>query len=42
MIDFRMTETIAYAFFIGLGVVSFAIGFWLQKAENNRKKQSQS
>ncbi|WP_448528216.1 hypothetical protein [Raineya sp.] len=42
MIDFRMTEGIAYAFFLGLAAVSFAVGLWLQKAENNRKKQSQS
>lgn len=42
MIDFRMTEGIAYAFFLGLAIASFAIGFWLQKVENARQKKQKS
>ncbi|MCS6795018.1 MAG: hypothetical protein RMJ97_09870 [Raineya sp.] len=42
MIDFRMTEEIAYAFFLGLAVVSFAIGFWLHNAEKKRNQQKTS
>jgi hypothetical protein len=39
MIEMKMTEGMAYAFFIGLFVASFAIGFWLQNHEKKRNKQ---
>jgi len=39
MIEMKMTEEIAYVFFIGLMTVSFAIGFWLQNHEKKRNQQ---
>jgi hypothetical protein len=39
MVEMKMTEEIAYVFFISLMAVSFAIGFWLQKHENKRNQQ---
>ncbi len=39
MIEMKMTEGMAYVFFIGLLAVSAAIGVWLQKHENKRNQQ---
>jgi hypothetical protein len=39
MIEMKMTEEIAYIFFIGLMAVSFAIGIWLQNHEKKRNQQ---
>lgn len=40
MIEMKMTEGMAYAFFIGLLAVSFAIGVWLQNHEKKRNQQN--
>jgi len=40
MIELKMTEGMAYVFFISLFAVSFAIGFWLQNHEKKRNKQN--
>ncbi|GAB4133003.1 MAG: hypothetical protein OHK0045_14930 [Raineya sp.] len=39
MIEMKMTEEIAYAFFIGLLAVSAAIGVWLHNHEKKRNQQ---
>lgn len=40
MIEMKMTEGMAYAFFIGLLAVSAAIGVWLQNHEKKRNQQN--
>ncbi|MFN3316320.1 MAG: hypothetical protein ACK40K_05875 [Raineya sp.] len=39
MIEMKMTEEIAYVFFIALLGVSAAIGVWLQNHEKKRNQQ---
>ncbi|MDX1905198.1 MAG: hypothetical protein SFU27_13675 [Thermonemataceae bacterium] len=36
MIEMKMTEGMAYVFFIALFTAAFAIGAWLQKNEKKR------
>lgn len=40
MIEMKMTEEIAYVFFVSLLAVSAAIGVWLQRHENKRNQQN--
>jgi hypothetical protein len=39
MIEMKMTEGMAYVFFISLLAVSVAIGYWLEKHEKKRNQQ---
>lgn len=40
MIEMKMTEGMAYVFFISLLAVSAAIGVWLQNHEKKRNQQN--